>query len=124
VLAIALDTIGHRTRYKDRLDEGEGFVHEITIFLGITSIVFLCLAYSHRDFFRVPSLVLIAMSIFYSVVDEAMHWRRYVAGQSDRIEMWSHVFIFLGHITMSLSWWRWFDLGYPGVALTLNFLKG
>jgi len=122
LLAIGVDTIGHRTRYKDRLEKGEGFVHSITIFLGVTSIVFLCLAYSHREFFRIPSLVLIGMSIFYSVIDEWMHWTRYVAGESDRIEMWSHVFIFLGHITMSLSWWRWFDQGYPGVAVTLHFL--
>ena len=120
IAAIALDTIGHRTRYKERLDEGEGFVHDITIALGVSSVVVLCLAYSHPVFFRIPALVLIAMSIFYSVVDEWMHWRRYMAGQSDRVEMWSHVFIFLGHITMILSWWHWFDDGYPGVRETLT----
>lgn len=120
VIAIGIDTIGHRTRYKERLDQGEGFVHTITIFLGITSVILLCLAYSHREFFRVPALVFIGLSIFYSVIDEWMHWTRYVAGQSDRIEMWSHVFIFIGHIIMSLSWWRWFDQGYAGVALTLR----
>jgi len=120
--AIALDTIGHRTRYKERLEDGEGFVHSITIALGVSSIVALCLAYTHRDFFRIPALVLMAMSIFYSVVDEAMHWRRYMAGQSDRVEMWSHVFIFIGHIIMSLAWWHWFAQGYPGVAQTLRFL--
>jgi hypothetical protein len=122
IAAIALDTIGHRTRYKERLEHGEGFVHEITIFLGISSVVALCLAYDHRDFFRIPALVLIAMSIFYSVIDEWMHWTRYVAGESDRVEMWSHVFIFIGHIIMSLAWWHWFAEGYPGVALTLRLL--
>lgn len=121
VAAIALDTIGHRTRYKARLEEGEGFVHEITIFLGVASVVALCLAYSHRQFWRIPALVLIAMSIFYSVIDEWMHWKRYVAGQSDRVEMWSHVFIFIGHILMSLAWWHWFERGYPGVRETLRF---
>lgn len=120
--AIAVDTIGHRTRYKTRLEDGEGFVHTITIALGISSVVALCLAYQHREFFRIPALVLIAMSIFYSVVDEAMHWRRYVAGESDRVEMWSHVFIFIGHIIMSLAWWHWFSQGYPGVKATLAFL--
>lgn len=120
--AIALDTIGHRTRYKERLEDGEGFVHSITISLGISSVVALCLAYSHRDFFRIPALVLMSMSIFYSVVDEAMHWRRYMAGQSDRVEMWSHVFIFIGHIIMSLAWWYWFTEGYPGVYETLRAL--
>lgn len=122
IAAIALDTIGHRTRYKARLEEGEGFVHEITIFLGVASVVALCLAYSHREFFRIPALVLIAMSIFYSVVDEWMHWKRYASGQSDRVEMWSHVFIFVGHITMSLAWWKWFVDGYPGVRATLGHL--
>jgi hypothetical protein len=120
--AIALDTIGHRTRYRQRLEDGEGFVHSITIALGISSVLALCLAYAHPDFFRIPALVLIAMSIFYSVVDEAMHWRRYMAGQSDRVEMLSHVFIFIGHITMSLAWWHWFIQGYPGVADTLRYL--
>lgn len=122
IAAIALDTIGHRTRYKERLDQGEGFVHSITIFLGVTSIVFLCLAYSHRDFFRIPALVLIGMSIFYSIVDEWMHWKRYMESESDRVEMWSHVFIFIGHIIMSLAWWHWFEQGYPGVLDTLQAL--
>lgn len=121
--AIALDTIGHRTCYKEHLEEGEGFVHEITIALGIASVVVLCLAYSHRDFFRIPALVLIGMSIFYSMIDEWMHWRRYMAGQSGRVEMWSHVFIFLGHIIMILSWWYWFDKGYLGVRETLPYFS-
>jgi len=124
ILAIALDTVGHRTRYKERLEQGEGFVHAITIFLGVTSIIFLCLGYAQADFFRIPALVLIAMSIFYSVIDEWMHWTRYVKGESDRVEMWSHVFIFLGHITMSLSWWHWFSEGYPGVEETLKAFAG
>ena len=122
IAAIALDTIGHRTRYKERLDQGEGFVHSITIFLGVTSIIFLCLAYSHRDFFRIPSMVFIGMSIFYSIIDEWMHWKRYMESESDRVEMWSHVFIFIGHIIMSLAWWHWFEQGYPGVADTLRVL--
>lgn len=123
ILAIALDTVGHRTRYKERLEKGEGFVHSITIFLGVTSVVFLCLAYAHRDFFRIPAMVLIGMSIFYSMIDEWMHWKRYMESESDRVEMWSHVFIFLGHITMSLSWWHWFEHGYPGVAATLSYWR-
>jgi cytochrome bd-type quinol oxidase subunit 1 len=122
IIAIAVDTIGHRTRYKERLDQGEGFVHAITIFLGVTSVLCLCLAYSHPDFFRVPAMVLIGLSIFYSAIDEWMHWKRYMESESDRVEMWSHVFIMLGHITMSLAWWHWFDQGYPGVAETLRFL--
>ena len=38
--------------------------------------------------------------------------------------MWSHVFILLGHGTMMLGWWRWYPLGYPGVAPTLAALRG
>lgn len=123
VAAIATDTIGHRTLYKEHLEEGEGFVHAITIFLGVSSVVLLCLAYSHRDFFRIPALVFIVMSIFYSVIDEWMHWKRYMDGNSGRIEMWSHVFIFMGHIIMIWAWWHWFEQGYPGVSETLQSFK-
>lgn len=119
VVAIAIDTIGHRTRYKARLDKGEGFVHSITIGLGVTSVVLLCAAYSHPGFLRIPAFVFMGMSFFYSFVDEWMHWKRYVEEESDRVEMWSHVFIFIGHFIMMLSWWHWFDQGYPGVAETL-----
>jgi hypothetical protein len=122
VVAIAFDTIGHRTVYKFELLKGEALVHHITIFAGITSILCLCLAYSHRDFWYYPSLVLIALAIFYSMIDEALHWRRYLIKQSDRVEMWSHFFIFLGHILMSIAWWHWFEEGYPGVKETLAFM--
>lgn len=120
--AIAFDTIGHRTTYKEELKKGEALVHHITIFAGITSCLLLCLAYSHPVFLRVPSLVFVALSIFYSVIDEALHWRRYLHGHSDRVEMWSHFFIFVGHAIMILSWWQWFSEGYPGVRETLTFI--
>lgn len=121
--AIAFDTIGHRTAYKEALKSGEDLVHHITIFAGITSVFLLCLAYSHREFLRIPALVLTALSVFYSVIDEAMHWFRYTSGNSDRIEMWSHFFIFVGHLIMVVGWWHWFDQGYPGVLETLQLLK-
>lgn len=117
--AIAFDTIGHRTAYKPALREGEALVHHITIFAGITSVLLLCLAYGNRDFLRIPALVLTALSIFYSGIDEWMHWTRFQKGNSDRIEMWSHFFIFLGHLIMMWSWVQWFEQGYPGVAETL-----
>jgi len=120
--AIAFDTIGHRTAYKEELKKGENLVHHITIAAGISSIVLLCLAYHNADAFRIPALSMVALSIFYSVIDEALHWRRYLGGHSDRVEMWSHFFIFVGHTIMSLSWYYWFDHGYAGVAETLNFL--
>lgn len=120
--AIAFDTIGHRTAYKVALQRGEALVHHITIFAGITSCVLLCLAYSYPDFFRIPAYCFTALSIFYSAIDEWMHWERFMNGDSDRIEMWSHFFIFVGHSIMMVSWCYWFAQGYPGVAETLKFL--
>lgn len=122
--AIAFDTIGHRTAYKEVLKKGESLVHGITIAAGITSVVSLCLAYENPSFFRFPSLALIALSFLYSIVDEALHWHRYLTMNSDRVEMWSHFFILLGHTIMILSWWHWYDQGYPGVAETLAALSG
>lgn len=122
--AIAFDTIGHRTIYKEELKKGEALVHHITIFAGITSCILLCLAYSYPVALKIPALVMIVLSIFYSVVDEALHWRRYLNGFSDRVEMWSHFFIFVGHLLMIISWWQWFTEGYPGVNETLQKLQG
>lgn len=121
--AIAVDTIGHRTVYKQVLEDGERMVHAITIFCGVGSCVLLCAAYSHRDAFLVPAMVLTALSVIYSLIDEAFHWRRYVAHKSDPVEMWSHVFILIGHSTMMLAWWIWFFRGYPGVEQTVAFLS-
>lgn len=123
VVAIAIDTIGHRTIYKQALQRGEALVHHITIASGISSIVALCLAYNHPELMRIPALVLIFLSVVYSLVDEGMHWHRYFTEKSDRVEMWSHYFILLGHLTMVAAWWHWFDQGYPGVKETLSVLN-
>jgi hypothetical protein len=120
--AIAFDTIGHRTVYKEELKKGEELVHHITIFAGITSCLLLSMAYHFPEFLRIPSLVFVVLSIFYSMIDEGLHWHRYLRGVSDRVEMWSHFFIFLGHGIFIATWWHWFDQGYPGVAETLAFL--
>jgi hypothetical protein len=119
VVAIAFDTIGHRTVYKEALKQGEELVHHITIFAGITSVLGLCLAYEHGDFIWVPTLVMIALSMVFSLIDEGMHWHRYFASKSDRVEMWSHFFILVGHSTMIVAWWYWYSQGYSGVAETL-----
>jgi hypothetical protein len=123
-LAIAVDTIGHRTVYKEVLRGGEALVHHIIIVAGAGSCVLLCAAYPHRAAFAVPALVLTAISFVYSLVDEAMHWRRYLSRRSDVVEMWSHVLILIGHGTMMAGWWRCYALGYPGVAPTLAALGG
>ena len=120
--AISFDTIGHRTAYKEYLKKGEALVHHVTIFAGVSSTLLLCLCYSYSDFLRIPTLVLVILSIFYSVVDEALHWHRYMSHQSDRVEMVSHFFIFVGHLIMVFAWWHWYAEGYPGVAETLQYL--
>lgn len=117
--AIAFDTIGHRTTYKVALQRGENLVHHITIFAGVTSCVLLGLAYTYPEFLRFPVWSFTVLSIFYAVIDEAMHWFRYYEGNSDRIEMWSHFFIFLGHLVFILPWVYWYEQGYPGVTEAL-----
>lgn len=122
--AISVDTIGHRTVYKQDLRGGEALVHHVIIFAGIGSCVLLCLAYPQRSTFAVPAMVLTVLSFVYSLVDEVMHWRRYLSKRSDVVEMWSHVFILIGHGTMMLGWWRWYYAGYAGVAATVRALQG
>ena len=121
--AAAIDAIGHRTIYKEEIKRAEGLVHGLTIFCGIASCVLLCAAYSGGKAASIPAAVLTGLSILYSVVDEAFHWRRYVSGRSDRVEMWSHLFIFVGHLTMMAGWWAWAANGYLGVPQTLRALR-
>jgi hypothetical protein len=118
-VAIAIDTIGHRTIYKEVLRGGEQLVHHITIVCGVASCVLLVLAYDHPAC-AIPAMVFTVLSFLYSFVDEAFHWRRYMRDHADRVEMWSHVGIFIGHGTMMLAWWRCYQLGYPGVAQVLT----
>jgi hypothetical protein len=118
-VSIAIDTIGHRTVYREEIKAAEGLVHGITILCGIGSCVLLAAAYHERIVFGIPAMVLTVLSFFYSTVDEIFHWRRYVFQKSDRVEMWSHVGIFVGHLTMMIAWWAWFFDGYRGVAETL-----
>ncbi|HEY3500075.1 MAG TPA: hypothetical protein VGK73_35540 [Polyangiaceae bacterium] len=123
-LSIAIDTIGHRTVYREEIKAAEGLVHGITILCGIGSCVLLTAAYHARVLFGIPALVLTLLSFFYSAVDEVFHWRRYVFQKSDRVEMWSHVGIFVGHLTMMIAWWAWFFDGYRGVDQVLAALRG
>ena len=117
--SIAIDTIGHRTIYKQAIAKAEGLVHGITIACGVSSVMLLCAAYEQRGLW-VPALVLTILSVVYSLVDEGFHWQRYATDRADRVEMWSHVGIFLGHGIMMLGWWSWFAGGYMGVAETVN----
>ncbi len=119
-VSIAIDTIGHRTIYKEAISGAEGLVHGITIACGIGSTVALCAAYNQGSGFWIPAMVLTVLSFIYSLVDEAFHWRRYVMANADRVEMWSHVGILVGHGIMMVAWWVWFFGGYLGVAATLS----
>jgi hypothetical protein len=121
-VAIAVDTIGHRTIYKEVIRGGEALVHHITIVTGIGSCVLLILAYPQHTGLAIGAAVLTGLSFLYSLIDEAMHWRRYLTQRSDVVEMWSHVLIFVGHATLMVGWWRFYVLGYPGVAQTLRTL--
>jgi hypothetical protein len=120
-VAIAIDTIGHRTIYKEVLRGGEQLIHHITIACGVGSVLLLVLAY-HAPVLAIPALVLTILSFVYSLIDELFHWRRYVRTQADPVEMWSHVGIFVGHGVMMLGWWRCYQLGYPGVRETVAAL--
>ncbi len=122
--SISVDTIGHRTVYKEEISKAEGLVHGITIFCGIGSSVLLCAAYEHPRALWIPAMVLTVLSFFYSIIDEAFHWRRYAGRHADRVEMWSHVGILVGHGSMMTGWWSWFFQGYPGVKDTLLHLGG
>jgi uncharacterized membrane protein len=121
-VSIAIDTIGHRTIYKQEIQKAEGLVHGITIFCGISSCICLTAAYQQRGVFWIPALTLTILSMLYSLVDEVFHWRRYVTQQSDPVEMWCHVGILAGHFVMMTAWWCWFYRGYVGVAETLTAL--
>mgnify|MGYP003477841912 FL=1 len=120
--SIAVDTIGHRTIYRAEISKAEGLVHSITIFCGIGSSVLLCAAYSAPSALWIPAMVLTVLSFFYSILDEAFHWRRYAGRHADRVEMWSHVGILTGHSVMMIGWWTWFFAGYPGVQQTVQAL--
>jgi hypothetical protein len=122
-IAVAIDTIGHRTIYKEALRGGEQLVHHITILCGVASVVLLVLARDVEGAW-IPALVFTVLSFVYSLVDEAFHWRRYVSSRADPVEMWSHVAIMIGHGTMMAGWWAWWHGGYQGVDATLRALGG
>jgi len=120
--ALSFDDIGHRTIYKNYLKQGEGYIHQMIVATAVPSVMALCLCYEHGETFKMPALVLILLSFFYSAIDEAMHWYRYFTRGLDRVEMWSHFVAITGHALMIACWWHWFQGGYPGVAETLASL--
>lgn len=121
-LALSIDDIGHRTLYKTDLAKGEAHIHQMIVATAVPSVMALCLCYEHPETFKMPALGLIFLSFFYSILDEAMHWVRYMTKGLDRVEMWSHFAAIFGHVLMIACWWQWYSNGYPGVAETLTFL--
>ena len=61
--SISIDTIGHRTVYREEISKAEGLVHGITIFCGVGSCILLCAAYQHRMACGIPAAVLTALSL-------------------------------------------------------------
>ena len=122
VTALSFDDIGHRTLYKQDLKSGEGHVHQMIMITAVGSVMALCLCYENPETFKVPALALIGLSFFYSAIDEALHWHRYMAKGLDRVEMWSHFVAITGHVLMISCWWHWLQQGYPSVAETLPYL--
>ncbi|MGL4461821.1 MAG: hypothetical protein ACRC1K_06670, partial [Planctomycetia bacterium] len=123
-VAIAVDTIGHRTIYKAVLKKGEELVHHIIVFMGVGSCVLLCIAFKYPGACIIPAAILTILSFAYSWIDEALHWNRYLTANSDRVEMWSHAFILIGHALMMAGWWTWWWNGYVGVGQTLEIIAG
>jgi hypothetical protein len=121
-LALSIDDIGHRTVYKEDLKNGEAHIHQMIVATAVPSVIALCLCYEHAETFHMPALSLIMLSFFYSILDEAMHWVRYMTKKHDRVEMWSHFLAILGHVLMIACWWQWYQAGYPGVAQTVAHL--
>ena len=118
--ALALDDIGHRTVYKEYLRKGEAHVHQMIVLTAVPSIVALCLCYQHPETFHMVAVAFIFLSFFYSALDEALHWQRYLTQGLDRVEMWSHFVAIVGHVVMVAAWWQWYTAGYPGVTETIN----
>jgi hypothetical protein len=121
-VGVGVDVIGHLTVYKEVLRGGEALLHNVISLLTGLSCLLLVIAFPHRTGFAAAALVATVLVFVYSLLDEVMHWRRYVGGNSDVIEMASHVVILAGHGIMMLGWWHWYYLGYGGVSETLRAL--
>ena len=98
-LAIALDTIDHRTIYKEAMRGGEALVHPPHHRGGNLSTVMRWRRVLRGATYAIPALVLTTLSFIYSLVDGGHALARYLTHKSDVVEMWSHVFIMMGHGT-------------------------
>ena len=118
-VSISIDTIGHRSEYKEAISQGEDLVHGMTILCGIGSCVLLSAAGPLGTLAAIPAAILTALSIIYSLIDEVFHWRRYTSGGSETTEMWSHLGILIGHSCLMTAWWMWYLDDYRGVREVL-----
>lgn len=118
-IVISLDNIAHTVIYKDWISQSELTIHKFTTASGIGATVTLILGYHYPKIFFIPILVLIGLSIVYSLIDEGIHWIRYARGGSGIVEVTCHFFILVFHSIMSFVWLQWYLEGYAGVEATL-----
>ena len=123
-LSVSVDSIGHKTVYKEALESGESLVHSIIIVFSGLSCIFLCAAAWDRMLWGVPALVFSVLSICFSFIDEWMHWKRYMSGKCDRVEAVAHSGILSGHLLLLAGWWLWLLTGYQGFTETMILLLG
>ena len=93
------------------------------VITAVGSVIALALCYEHAELMHVPAFALIWLSLFYSAIDEALHWHRYLSNGLDVVEMWSHFFAIVGHVIMIAAWWHWYTSGYPGFGETLDAMS-
>ena len=122
-IAIAIDTIGHRTVYKEVLKRRRS-AWSTTSRSCAASPAASCWCWPTATAAPpIPAMVLTVLSFVYSLVDEAFHWRRYVPTRPTSSRCGATSFIFVGHGIMMLGWWWFYALGYPGVRETLAALR-
>ncbi len=119
-ISIAFDNIAHSVIYKEWISLSEFTIHKFTTTAGIGSTVALILGYFYPQFFFIPILVLIGLSMVYSLIDEGIHWVRYSQGGSGLVEVSCHFGILLSHSIMMFTWLMWYLEGYQGVAQALS----
>ncbi|MHA2502555.1 MAG: hypothetical protein ACXAE3_06790 [Candidatus Kariarchaeaceae archaeon] len=119
--SITFDNIAHTVIYKAWITDSEYMVHNFSTASGVATVFALLAGYEFPDLMRVPIYVFAALSVIYSLIDEAMHWERYSRGGSGWVEVTCHFGILVGHTLMVLAWIFWFEAGYPGFGEALTF---
>ena len=120
-VSITWDNIAHTVIYKEWITDAEYMVHNFSTATGVATVFALLAGYEFSELMRVPIYVFAALSVIYSLIDEAMHWERYARGGSGWVEVTCHFGILVGHTMMVLAWIFWFETGYSGFSEALSF---